>query len=95
MSDLDARMKAAGMTPLSELLEHDPMGKFAAHTGVRSVEDFEQWVKNKHEQFLRMRLEYELGDKSKDDELYEWVFAHAAVFGQVAVNLRQAMGKSV
>ena len=94
LDDLDARMLAAGMTPISELLQHDPMGDFAAHKAVRSVADFEWWVQSQHEKFLRMRMAYELGDKPKDD-LYEWVFAHAAVFGNVAVNLRQALGQPV
>lgn len=92
---LDERLKAAGITPISQLLTRDPMGKFAAHKAVQSIEDFEWWVQSQHEQFLKMRMAYELGDKSKDDDLYEWVFAHAAAFSKVAANLRQALGQEV
>jgi hypothetical protein len=95
MDDLDQRMIDAGMTPLSKLLSRDPMGKFAVHNAVHSIEDFEWWVNQQHEQYLRMRMRYELGDKPKDDDLYEWVLAHSAVFGRVAATLRQALGKPV
>ena len=95
LDELDVRMKEAGMTPISELLVKDPMGKFAAHNAVRTIEDFEWWVQSQHEQFLKMRIAYELGDKPKDDGLYEWVFSHSAAFGRVAANLRQALGQEV
>ncbi|WP_054308955.1 MazG-like family protein [Mesorhizobium sp. 1M-11] len=90
-TSLDERMKAAGMIPLSDLLAgKTPLARWMAHTGVRDMDSFEEWVAMKHREFLRMRVEYELGDKDQKDELYEWVFAHAAVFGEVAANFRQA-----
>lgn len=89
---LDERMKAAGMIPLSELLTGgQPLDKWMVHTGTKSIKLFQQWVEKKHEEFMRMRMRYELGDKDKGDDLYEWVFAHAATFGEVSLNLKQAL----
>ena len=38
---LDERMRAAGMMPLSEMLEKSPLGKFSAHAGVTDLASFE------------------------------------------------------
>lgn len=93
MIDLDARMKEAGMIPLSDLLNCDtPLAPFQAHAGITDLAGFEWWIKSKHEEYLRMRLAYELGDREKD-EMYEWVFAHSAVFGEILVNWKKAHGK--
>ena len=89
MTDLDERMKAAGMIPLSELLDLDkqaPMDKWSAHAAVQSHNDFEWWLKMRYEEMMRMRISYELGDKDKEDELFEWIFAHSSALGEVLVN---------
>ncbi|MDW6020650.1 hypothetical protein SAZ10_02615 [Mesorhizobium sp. BAC0120] len=89
VASLDERMKAAGMIPLSDLLAgNTPLEKWMAHTGVRDLASFEEWLTMKHREFMTMRMSYELGDKDQSDELYEWVFAHAAAFGEVAANFR-------
>ena len=89
---LDERMIAAGMIPLTRLLAgKEPLDKWMVHTGTQSIELFQQWVERKHEEYMRMRMRYELGEKDKDDDLYEWVFAHAATFGEVSLNLKQAI----
>lgn len=94
VESLDERMEAAGMIPLSKLLSGDtPLSRWEAHTGVRSIEAFKEWVNSKHSEYMRMRMRYELGDVEKD-ELYEWIFAHAGAFSQVAANLRQALSSS-
>lgn len=87
-SDLNARMKAAGMFSLTELLAGTPIDLFRAHQGISTFAHFEEWVAMKRRQFETMRARYLVGEKSQDDELYEWVFAHAAVFGDIDVNLR-------
>ncbi|MBM1556703.1 hypothetical protein JQV19_08585 [Sulfitobacter mediterraneus] len=88
-ADLDERMKAAGMIPLSEMLEsHGPMEKWMRHADVHTFDDFCVWIKSKQKSFMTMRMQYELGDKDKDDEMWEWVFAHAAVFDGIAAQLR-------
>lgn len=88
-ASLDARMIAAGMVPLTSLLADDPIGKFACHNAVRDMESFAEWLGGQHRGYTRMRAQYELKDKPKDD-LYEWVFAHSAVYGEVVANFRQA-----
>lgn len=93
-ASLDTRMIAAGMIPLTSLLTDDPMGKFACHNAVRDMESFAEWLGGKHREYTRMRMQYELKDKPKDD-LYEWVFAHSATFGEVVANFRQATSLEV
>ena len=87
--DLSARMQAAGMMSLEEMLEGNTLGRFSTHVGVVDFPSLLVWAERKHEDYLRMRMPYELGDKSKDDDLFEWVFAHAAVFGTVVDHLRK------
>lgn len=89
---LDDRMKAAGMIPLPEMLSNIPLGKWLAHTGVTDLASFESWVKSGRTEFLRMQVNMEL-DKNTDDEMFEWVLAHAAVFTEVLCNFRAATGR--
>lgn len=89
---LDERMIEAGMIPLSQLLAGDtPLAKWAAHTGVRDLATFEQWLLMRHREFMTMRASYELGDKDESDELYEWVLAHSGAFSEVVANFRSAL----
>ncbi|SEG64512.1 zinc finger-like domain-containing protein [Bosea lathyri] len=89
-SDIDSRMVAAGMIPLSDLISgNTPLERWTAHTGVSDLDTFEQWLNRRQREFGTMRVGYELGDKDKADELYEWVHSHFAAFNEVAANLRQ------
>lgn len=91
--DIDARMIAAGMIPLSEMLNsHGPMEKWMRHAHVNTLPEFIEWVSMKQREYMTMRMRYELGDKDKNDGLYEWVFAHAAVFDGIATQLRAIAG---
>jgi predicted RNA-binding Zn-ribbon protein involved in translation (DUF1610 family) len=91
---LDERMKAAGMIPLSELLKSNgAMEKWERHAGMKSFTDFVDWVHRKQREYMTMRMQYELGDKDKNDDLFQWVFAHAAVFNSVATQLRAIAGE--
>lgn len=93
-ASLDAKMKAAAMIPLSELLSGDtPLYKWEPHAGVRDIASFGEWLAMKHREYMRMRVAYELGDKDKADELYEWVLAHSAAYGEVAANFRAALSQ--
>ena len=88
--ELDKRMAEAGMVPLSKLLNCDHgLSPFIAHAGVVDLETFGQWLKRKHEEYLRMKIAYALGD-TPVDELYEWIFAHSAVFEEVLTNWNKA-----
>lgn len=92
--ELDERMAAAGMVPVSEMLERSALGVFAADAGVTDLESFEGWIQKRREEFLRMQARMIL-DSEEKDELYEWVVAHAAVLGEVIANFRQATGRAL
>lgn len=89
MDDLDAKMKAKGMLSMEEMLAGNIMGDFSTHAGVTDFPSLLGWAEKKHEEFLRMRMKYEVGDKDKNDDLYEWVFAHASAFGTIVDHLRK------
>lgn len=91
-ADLDARMKAAGMIPLSDLLcKESPLDKWATSTAVCDVQSFKDYVERRYREFMTMRVAYELGEKGEEDELYEWVLAHCGALHDVLVNLRAAL----
>lgn len=93
---LDERMEAAGMIPLSRLLSGDtPLAKWEAHTGVRTLAHFEEWLLRRHREIKTMHAEYALGDKDESDELYEWVLAHSGAFSEVVANWRQVSAMSI
>ncbi|WIY23626.1 hypothetical protein [Parasedimentitalea psychrophila] len=87
---LDERMKAAGMLTLTQMLAEPIMGKFGTHAAMNNMELFGQWLDSKRTEYQKMRMRYELGGKSKDDDLWEWFFAHAATFSEVCDNFRAA-----
>lgn len=95
ITDMDVRMKARGMIPLTQLLAGTPLDRWRAHTGVTNIKYFQQWAERKQEEYMKMRMRYEVGDKDKDDDMYEWIFAHAAVYGEVVVNLKQALNPGI
>lgn len=89
VASLDERMKAAGMIPLSDLLAgNTPLERWMPHTSVRDLDSFERWLMRKHREYMTMRMGYELGDKGKGDELFEWILAHAGAFSEVVSNFR-------
>lgn len=87
-ASLDERMKACGMFSVSELIEGSAIDAWTAHQGVRDLDTFEEWLQMKRRHYDTLRGRYETGEKSKDDELYEWVFAHSGVFSEVHVNFK-------
>lgn len=88
---LDARMKAAGMVPLSDMLSgKGPIEPFLAHVGVCDMQTFGEWLAKRYASMATMRAQYELGDRDKADELYEWVFSYNAALGEVMANWRKA-----
>jgi len=91
MSDIDERMKAAGMMSITEMLAKNSMDEWHANTGVRNLDDFENWIQMKRGEMLRLQASIELD--GEDNDLYEWTIAHVAVLGEVMANFRQAMEK--
>lgn len=92
-SALDDRLRAAGMLSVADLLAGTPLDAFIAHAGVNSIETFKQWVEMRCTEFLRMKARREL-EGPQDDDLHEWIEAHAAVFREVFVNLKAAIADS-
>lgn len=90
MDDLDVKMQAAGMLSIKEILAGNLLGKFSTHCAVIDIPSLLWWAESNHEKYLRMRMVYEVGDKEKD-EMYEWVFAHSAVFGTLVDQMRKAI----
>jgi hypothetical protein len=91
---LAERMKAAGMFTVAQMMTAAPMDIFTKHAGVNDLGSFLQWVEMKRAEYIRMQARYDLGDKPKDDDMYEWVIAHNSVFAAVHVNLKAAMAGS-
>lgn len=89
--ELAAAMKAKGMLSIDEILAGNLMGVYSTHKYVTDLESLKQWVEMKHEEYLKMRLRYEVGDKDKGDDLYEWVFAHSAVFATISDHMSKCL----
>lgn len=87
---LAERMKAAGMMTVDELLAGAPLDAFTRHAGVNSLEAFGQWLEMRRREYVTMQAKRTL-DKREEDDLYEWVLAHAGVFGEVHVNFKAAI----
>lgn len=83
VTELDARMKAAGMYTIAEMMGVTPLAKWKSNPAINTIEAFSAWLDRKVTEYLRMKSGYDLGDKGEDDELYEWVLAHVAVFSAV------------
>lgn len=90
---LAERMKAAGMMTVDEMLAGAPLDAFTRHAGVNSLEAFAQWIEMRRREYVTMQAKRTL-DKREDDDLYEWVLAHAGVLGEVHVNFKAAMNGS-
>lgn len=90
-ADLDARMVAAGMVPLSELLENIPLEKWQRHVGVTDLKSFEDWLHMRRGEMLRMQAYMDL-EKRTEDDMFEWVLAHNAVLTEVICNFRAVTG---
>ena len=86
---LDARLEAAGMLTVAQLMRGQPIDAFVKHAGVKDLATFSEWLDMKCKEFLSLKARRIL-EKLPEDELHEWVFAHAAVFHEVRVNFDAA-----
>lgn len=90
---LDDRLKQAGMLSVSELLKGAPLDAFIKHAGVNDLPSLLQWEEMRRAECLKMMARYDLGEKDKGDDLYEWTVAHVAAFTELHVNLRAALAE--
>ena len=86
---LDERLEAAGMLTVAQILAGAPLDAFIRHAGVHDLASFGQWLEMRRAESVRLQARFAL-EKRDDDELYEWVIAHAAAFSEVAINFRAA-----
>lgn len=88
--EVDAKLRAAGMLSVADLLKGAPLDAFIRHAGVCDFDTLLQWAEMRRGECLRMLARYDLGEKDKGDDLYEWIVAHSAVFTELHVNIRAA-----
>lgn len=89
---LAERMKAAGMLTIEQMMAGAPLDTFMRHAQVTDLASFTQWVEMRRKETMAMQARLML-DKREDHELFEWAIAHAAVFGEVHVNLKAAIAQ--
>lgn len=89
-TSLDDRLRAAGMFTVPEMMGETPLTRWQTHAAMTSLDAFEWWLDAQVRQYLTMKAQYEIGDKPKDDELYEWVLAHSGAFHVIRTNFRAA-----
>ncbi|MBD8681631.1 hypothetical protein [Pseudomonas sp. CFBP 13719] len=88
---LDTRLQAAGMMSVAELLRGAPLDGFITHAGVHDLATFGQWLEMRRGEMVRLQARYDLGDKTMDDGMYEWITSHSAVLSEVHVNFKAVM----
>jgi hypothetical protein len=79
------------MTGVAELLKGAPLDAFIKHAGVNDLGSLLQWAEMRRAECLRAMAQYDLGEKDKSDDMYEWTVAHCAAFTELHVNLRAAI----
>tara|TARA_R110000772_G_scaffold266786_2_gene389774 strand:- start:577 stop:855 length:279 start_codon:yes stop_codon:yes gene_type:complete len=87
---IDEELKAAGMLTVEELMAGQPIDGFQTNKDVTDLGDFIMWLDMRSKEMLRMKARMIL-DKKDDNELYEWVLSHCAVFNEVRFNLDAAL----
>lgn len=92
---LDAKLRAAGMLSVADLLKGAPLDSFIKHAGVTDFPSLITWAEMRRAEYLRQVALYELGERDKNDDLYEWVIAHSAAFNELHVNLRSLLPESL
>ena len=85
---LDVRMKEAGMITLTEIWSGLPIDDFIKTNKVTTLEYFGRWLESRYKEASTMFAKRTVS-KQEDDELYEWVLAHNAVFKEVLLNFNQ------
>lgn len=85
---LDVRMKEAGMITLTEIWSGMPIDNFIKTKEVTTLDYFEKWLESRYKEVSSMFAKRTV-EKEEDDDMYEWVLAHSAVFKEVLLNFKQ------
>ncbi len=88
--NLDEQMKEAGMRTIDEMVASLTDNTLLLTKEVTDLESFEWWLETSYREFLSMQAERDI-KKQDGDEMYEWILAHAALFGSVLAHYRQAI----
>ncbi len=75
------------------MLKNHPANPFIINAGMKDLEFFREWLHSKHKEYVTMQAKMMLEVSLKNDEMFEWVLAHAAVFGEVIANFDAAIKK--
>ena len=89
---LDEQMKAAGMRTIDEMVASLTNNPLLLTKEVTDLESFEWWLETCYREFISMQAERDL-KKQDGDDMYEWILAHASLFGSVLAHYRQATQK--
>lgn len=86
--DLSARLQANGMFTIEQMLQ--PLSRFQIHASMKDLDAFDGWLEAKCREYTSMQARYDLGDRDKEDDLYEWIVAHCGAYHDALVNFRAA-----
>ncbi len=87
---LDEQMRAAGMMTIDEMVAKlGSTNPLLLHAGVVDLESFETWLEMKCREYATMQAERQL-EKRDDDEMFEWILAHAGTFTSVLAHYLRA-----
>lgn len=91
---LDMKLRAAGMLTVAEMLNGGPLDAFIKHTGVTDISSLLKWAEMRRAELLRQIALYEIGERDKGDDLYEWVLAHCSAFTELHINLKAGLASA-
>lgn len=89
LKELDEKLAAAGMIPLTVMLNTPPILGYLTHKGVDSLELFEEWLNMRHLEMMKMKAKMIIDD-NQDHEMFEWVVSFAAVLSEVVANFNSS-----
>ncbi|SED37057.1 hypothetical protein SAMN05216178_6974 [Pseudomonas saponiphila] len=91
---LDMKLRAAGMLTVAEMLNGGPLDAFIKHAGVTDISSLLKWAEMRRAELLRQIALYEIGERDKGDDLYEWVLAHCSAFTELHINLKAGLASA-
>lgn len=92
--DINEALIARGMYTVAELLNGElPTDSYKISRDVTDYDSFTAWLEAQLKQYTIMRLKYETGFEKQDD-MYEWVFSHSAVYKDVILNWKNIHNKT-
>ena len=92
--DINEALLSRGMFSVAELLGGNlPTDYYRISRDIVDYKTFDKWLDTKVREYTMMRLKYETGFE-KEDSMYEWVFAHSAVYKDISLNWKKIYNKT-